>query len=103
MRAANGPGFVADASAGFGPEVFVVPGPAATFPYQLSVRYYDRGPMGYGMGKVQVVHHDGTGIVEIDDRAFVLMDDGAELGLGSVGRPSASPGLAHARHPRPRG
>ena len=28
------------------------------YPYTLQAHYYARGPMGYGMGTVQVVRHD---------------------------------------------
>jgi hypothetical protein len=42
--------------------------------------------MGYGMGILQVVEHDGAGRVRVDPRPFVVMTDGAEVDLGSVGR-----------------
>ena len=28
--------------------------------YRLEAHYYSRGPMGYGMGKLQIIDHDGT-------------------------------------------
>ena len=36
-------------------------GRARAYPYMLQAHYYSRGPMGYGMGKLQVVEHDGKG------------------------------------------
>ena len=53
-------------------------------PYRLGVHYYARGPMGYGMGTVQVVRHDGRGRLRFDDRPFVVMNDGATVALGKV-------------------
>jgi TonB family protein len=47
-------------------------------------RYYSRGPMGYGMGKLQVIEHDGSGGLRFDERPFVIMRDGAYVDLGRV-------------------
>jgi len=75
----------ADVTTGYGPECFAVPAPAkAAAPYRINVHYYSRGPMGYGMGTVQVVTHDGRGDVRIDPRPFVVMTDQAMVDLGSV-------------------
>jgi hypothetical protein len=41
--------------------------------------------MGYGMGTVQVVRHDGNGKLTIEPRPFVVMTDAAMVDLGSVG------------------
>jgi hypothetical protein len=41
--------------------------------------------MGYGLGLVQVVDHDGAGGLRIDPRPFVVMADGATVDLGAVG------------------
>jgi len=54
-------------------------------PYRLAVHYYNRGPMGYGMGTVQVVAHDGAGRFKVEPRPFVVMADHAKVELGSVG------------------
>ncbi|MBK9758135.1 MAG: hypothetical protein IPO88_32390 [Nannocystis sp.] len=56
-------------------------------PYRLSAHYYSRGPMGYGMGKLQVMQHDGKGELRFDERPFVIMQDGAFVQLGSVTGP----------------
>lgn len=91
----SGGELVADVSNGFGPECVTIPGPPAGYPYQLRVHYYARGPMGYGMGKVSVLHHDGEGGVHLDDRPFMVMEDDAWLELGSVTPPAGN-------HPAPR-
>jgi hypothetical protein len=40
--------------------------------------------MGYGMGKLQVIEHDGKGGLKFEERPFVVMEDGAYLDLGTV-------------------
>ncbi|HEX3556315.1 MAG TPA: VIT domain-containing protein [Thermoanaerobaculia bacterium] len=76
----------ADVTTGYGPECFAVAAPAerAAAPYRLRVHYYSRGPMGYGMGTVQVVRHDGEGGLTVEPRPFVVMTDQAMVDLGSV-------------------
>ena len=77
----------ADVTTGYGPECFTVREPATrdAAPYRLRVHYYNRGPMGYGMGTVQVVRHDGKGTVTIEPRPFVVMTDAAMVDVGTVG------------------
>jgi tetratricopeptide (TPR) repeat protein len=77
----------ADVTTGYGPECFTLrdPDPSAS-PYRLKVHYYSRGPMGYGMGTVQVIGHDGNGRFTIDPRPFVVMTDQAMVDLGLVGK-----------------
>ena len=60
----------ADVTTGYGPECFAVAAPAerSAAPYRLRVHYYSRGPMGYGMGTVQVVRHDGEGGLSVEPR-----------------------------------
>jgi tetratricopeptide (TPR) repeat protein len=76
----------ADVTTGFGPECFTIRAPERrpAAPYRLAVHYYRRGPMGYGMGTVQVVEHDGRGGLRVESRPFVVMTDDAMLELGSV-------------------
>ena len=76
----------ADVTTGYGPECFTVSGSADrnAAPYRLQVHYYSRGPMGYGMGTVQVVTHDGEGGLAVEPRPFVVMADGAMVEVGSV-------------------
>lgn len=93
----------ADVTTGFGPECFVIHRsgnseglPAA--PYRLRAHYYRRGPMGYGMGTVQVIRHDGKGGLSVEPRPFVVMADDAMVDLGRVGEESqGKPGNARSR------
>jgi hypothetical protein len=39
--------------------------------------------MGYGMGKLEIVDHDGKGGLTFDERPFVVMSDRAFVELGS--------------------
>jgi len=90
----------ADVTTGYGPECFTIRGPAAgrAFPYGLQAHYYSRGPMGYGMGKLQIIEHDGDGHLRFDERPFVIMQDGAFVDLGAVhGAAIADRGTALAR------
>ena len=41
--------------------------------------------MGYGMGKVEIIDHDGHGGLTFDERPFVAMNDHAFVELGSYG------------------
>lgn len=75
----------ADVRNGYGPELFRIDRPKA-YPFELSAHYYSRGPMGYGMGKVQIMHHDGDGGVRFDERPFVIMKERAFVHLGVVER-----------------
>ncbi len=86
---ASGGQLYADVTTGYGPECFTVPLPAAkrAYPYKLRAHYYSRGPMGYGMGKLQVVEHDGKGGLRFDERPFVVMRDQAYVDMGRVTAP----------------
>jgi hypothetical protein len=94
----SGGDLYADVTTGYGPECFTIRGPAAgrAAPYQLQAHYYSRGPMGYGMGKLQIIDHDGHGHLRFDERPFVIMQDGAFVDLGRVG-PTAAVAAAPAR------
>ncbi len=76
----------ADVTTGYGPECFAVTRPEAkkAAPYRIGVHYYSRGPMGYGMGLVQVVRYDGKGGIQVDSRPFVVMVDQAMVDVGTV-------------------
>lgn len=80
----TGGDLLADVTTGFGPETFVIQGTPQAYPYDVFVHYYSRGPMGYGMGQVQTVFHDGEGKLEIDTLPYVVMTEDAKLGVGSV-------------------
>jgi tetratricopeptide (TPR) repeat protein len=79
----------ADVTTGYGPECFAIRGTPAAFPYRLEAHYYSRGPMGYGMGRLQILSHDGKGGMRFEDRPFVVMNDGAYVNLGSLEKPLA--------------
>ncbi|MFL6235801.1 MAG: VIT domain-containing protein [Thermoanaerobaculia bacterium] len=77
----------ADVTTGYGPECFTIrePEDRGAAPYRLAAHYYSRGPMGYGMGTVQIVRHDGRGGLAVEPRPFVVMTDHAMVDLGKTG------------------
>jgi hypothetical protein len=81
----SGGSLYADVTTGYGPECFNVPLPKdrRADPYRLQAHYYSRGPMGYGMGKLEIVDHDGHGGLTFEERPFVVMRDHAFVELGS--------------------
>ncbi len=81
---ASGGELYADVTDGYGPECFAIAGTPTAAPYRLSIHYYSRGPMGYGMGKLEVIRHDGKGTLTFEERPFVVMNDGAFVDLGAV-------------------
>ncbi len=83
----SGGDLYADVTTGYGPECFTVWGPAKAHPYVLQAHYYSRGPMGYGMGKLQVIQHDGKGGLRFDERPYLIMKDGAFVKLGTLDKP----------------
>jgi len=85
----SGGDLYADVTTGYGPECFTIRGPREqrAYPYTLQAHYYSRGPMGYGMGKLEVVEHDGKGHLTFEERPFVVMVDRAYVDLGSVDKP----------------
>jgi tetratricopeptide (TPR) repeat protein len=80
----SGGSLLADVTTGFGPEAFVIPSKGTAFPYSLRAHYFARGAMGFGMGKVQIVCHDGAGGVSVEDRPFVIQSEKADFDLGKV-------------------
>jgi hypothetical protein len=72
----------ADITTGYGPECFTIMGKPTAGPYKLSINYYSQGPMGYGMGLLQVLKFDGTNVT-MQDRPYVIMTDHAFVELGS--------------------
>ncbi|HVV52986.1 MAG TPA: tetratricopeptide repeat protein, partial [Polyangia bacterium] len=100
----SGGDLYADVTTGYGPECFTIRGPAAgrAAPYRLQAHYYSRGPMGYGMGKLQIIDHDGRGNLRFDERPFVIMQDGAFVDLGTVGATLAGAHAVAMARPAPR-
>jgi hypothetical protein len=82
---ASGGALVADVTTGYGPECFTVrlPKSKRSRTYAVRAHYYSRGPMGYGMGKLEVVEHDGQGGLTFRERPFVVMNDQAYVELGA--------------------
>ena len=82
----SGGDLYADVTTGYGPECFTIRGAKAkrAAPYHLDAHYYSRGPMGYGMGKLEVIEHDGNGNLTFDERPFIVMVDSAFVDLGEV-------------------
>jgi uncharacterized protein YfaP (DUF2135 family) len=73
----------ADITTGYGPECFAIPGTPSAGPYQLSINYYSQGPMGYGMGLLQIQTFDGQGNLRFEDRPYVIMTNQAFVDLGT--------------------
>jgi hypothetical protein len=76
----------ADVTTGYGPECFTIrlpKGKRAT-PYTLQAHYYSIGPMGAGMGKLEIIEHDGQGNLKFEQRPYVVMVNQAYVDLGVV-------------------
>ncbi len=91
-RLRSGGELYADVTTGYGPECFTIRGDRKqrAYPYRLQAHYYSRGPMGYGMGKLEIVEHDGKGGLRFEERPFVVMQDRAFVDLGTVKGPLGS-------------
>ncbi len=74
----------ADVTTGYGPECFTIEGVPTAYPYRFNAHYYSRGPMGYGMGTLQIIEHDGDGNLRFHDRPYLIMKDRAEVQLGEL-------------------
>jgi hypothetical protein len=83
MKLPSGGELYADITTGYGPECFTISGTPKAGPYRLSINYYSQGPMGYGMGLLQIVRHDGQGKLAFEDRPYMIMNDHAYVDLGS--------------------
>ncbi len=92
MQLASGGELYADVTTGYGPECFTIPGTPRAYPYQLQIHYYSRGPMGYGMGALEVMRHDGKGGLGFEHRPYMIMADGAFVDLGTVDDKTAAIG-----------
>ncbi|MBP9085864.1 MAG: hypothetical protein KBG15_07080 [Kofleriaceae bacterium] len=74
----------ADVTTGYGPECFAIHGTPKAGPYRLSIHYYSMGPMGYGMGAVEILRHDGKGHLTFETRPYTVMVDQAYVDLGTI-------------------
>lgn len=80
---------LADVRNGYGPEVVLIrkrPRDRA-YPYTVRVHHGALGPLGFGMGTLQTVEHDGRGGWWFASAPFVVTNEGAVLPLGKVDRP----------------
>ena len=82
MHLPSGGDLYADITTGYGPECFAIQGKPTAGPYRLSINYYSQGPMGYGMGLLEVQRFDGKGGFAFDERPYVIMNDHAYVDLG---------------------
>ena len=82
MDLESGGSLYADVTTGYGPECFAIPGTPTAGPYALSINYYSQGPMGYGMGLLQIQRFDGKAFV-FEDRPYVIMTNQAFVDLGT--------------------
>jgi hypothetical protein len=87
----SGGSLYADVTTGYGPECFAIQGSPEAFPYRFEAHYFARGPMGYGMGTLQIVQHDGRGQLVFEDRPFLIMKDRAFVKLGQLKGPLPTP------------
>ncbi|HET9930915.1 MAG TPA: AgmX/PglI C-terminal domain-containing protein, partial [Polyangiaceae bacterium] len=85
-RLPGGGELYADVTTGYGPECFNIPLTSRAKPseYRLQAHYYARGPMGYGMGKLEIIEFDGHGSARFEERPYLVMEDRAYADLGSV-------------------
>lgn len=76
----------ADVTTGYGPECFTIrlPKGKRAAPYHLQAHYYSIGPMGAGMGKLEIIEHDGKGGLRFEQRPYVVMVNQAYVELGEV-------------------
>jgi len=72
----------ADVRDGFGPEAWISRSGKVPSAVSARVRYFDRGAMGYAMGTVSAVRHDGEGNLTFVDRPFVIMEARGSVELG---------------------
>ena len=72
----------ADVRTGFGPEAWISRGNDRPSAVSARVRYFDKGAMGYAMGMVSSISHDGQGKLTFHDRPFVLMEAVGSVELG---------------------
>jgi hypothetical protein len=89
-RLDSGGSLYADVTTGYGPECFTIDGTPSAFPYRFEANFYARGPMGYGLGTLQIVEYDGDGGFVFEERPFLIMKDRATVDLGALDRPIAS-------------
>jgi tetratricopeptide (TPR) repeat protein len=82
-RLPSGGELYADITTGYGPECFNIPLSGQRAEYRLQAHYYSRGPMGYGMGKLEIIEFDGQGRARFEERPYLITQDRGYVDLGS--------------------
>lgn len=72
----------ADVRTGFGPEAWIARGDRRPEAVNARVRYFNRGAMGYALGTVSAIDHDGAGLLRFREVPFVLMEGSGSVDLG---------------------
>ena len=89
-RGLDSGGFLyADVVDGYGPESFTIEGEPKSYPYRIDVDYFSRGPMGYGLGALQIIQTGKTHETEVIPFVLMMEKGRARLKLmkGPLGRP----------------
>jgi tetratricopeptide (TPR) repeat protein len=81
-RLPSGGELYADITTGYGPECFNIPLSGQPAEYRLRAHYYSRGPMGYGMGKLEIIEFDGRGKARFEERPYLVTQDRGYVDLG---------------------
>ena len=63
--------------------MLAIPGKPQAGPYQSSLDCDSQGPMGYGMGPLEIQTFDPARGFGFDLRPYVIMNDHAKVDLGS--------------------
>jgi uncharacterized protein YfaP (DUF2135 family) len=82
-KLASGGELYADVTTGYGPEVFAFSSTPSAGPYKIWLDYYAQGPMGYGMGMVQIQRFDPQRGITLDDRPYIIMTPHARADAGT--------------------
>ncbi len=79
----------ADVRDGYGPESFTIEGEPRGYPYRIDVDYFRRGPMGHGLGALQIIQTGESQETEVIP--FVLMMEKGRARLKLMKGPLAPP------------
>jgi len=78
----------------YGPDELAVHG-ARHYPYSLSVDFAKAsGPMGFAMGKLEILDHDGRGGLTFEERPFVVTNGVGKVDLGTINLARGGSGVA---------
>ena len=70
---------------GYGPDCLTLRGAAHKNGkrHRVQLTVGGRGPVGYPMGKLQIIEHDGRGKLQLVDHPFIVLRDFTTLDVGS--------------------